>query len=63
VHEAYDPHTLENDLALLFLGSPSVSFYLQFPSVEVEQQLIDGQEKLKLPDGAIPMTSASNQFN
>ena len=48
VHEAYDPKTLENDLALLFLGSPSVSFYLQFPSVEVEQQLIDGEEKIKI---------------
>ena len=48
MHEAYDPSTLENDLALLFLGGPSVSFYLQFPSVEVEQQLINGQEKIKI---------------
>ena len=51
VHAAYDPRTLENDLALLFLDIPTVNArnaYPQFPSVEVEQQLIDGQEKAKI---------------
>ncbi|HJT51746.1 MAG TPA: serine protease [Nitrosospira sp.] len=51
VHAAYDPRTLENDLALLFLDIPTVNAhnaYPQFPSVEVEQQLIDDQEKVKI---------------
>lgn len=48
LHGAYDPHTRENDLALLFLDSPTFNVPLQFPSIEVEQQLIDGEEKVKI---------------
>ena len=51
MHPAYYPHTRENDLALLFLDTPTViahNAYPQFPSVEVEQQLIDDQEKVKI---------------
>ena len=51
VHPAYGPRTLENDLALLFLNIPTVkahNAYPQFPSAEVEQQLIDDQEKIKI---------------
>jgi secreted trypsin-like serine protease len=51
VHGAYDPRTLENDLALLYLEIPTFkahNVYPQFPSVEVEQQLIDGHEKIKI---------------
>lgn len=48
VHGAYDPQTLENDLALLFLDSPTAIVPPQFPSIEVEQRLIDDQEKVKI---------------
>jgi secreted trypsin-like serine protease len=48
LHGAYDPQTRENDLALLFLDSPTFNVPLQFPSIEVEQQLIDGEEKVKI---------------
>jgi secreted trypsin-like serine protease len=48
VHPAYDSHTRENDLALLFLDIPTVNVHPQFPSIEVEQQLVDGQEKVKI---------------
>ncbi|MBA4143778.1 MAG: serine protease [Nitrosospira sp.] len=51
VHAAYDPHTLENDLALLFLEIPTFNAhnaYPQFPSLELEQQLFDDQEKVKI---------------
>jgi secreted trypsin-like serine protease len=48
VHGAYDPHTRENDLALLFLDSPTAIFPPQFPSIEVEQRLVDDQEKVKV---------------
>ena len=48
VHGAYDPHTRENDLALLFLDSPTAIFPPQFPSIEVEQRLVDDQEKVTI---------------
>jgi secreted trypsin-like serine protease len=51
VHAAYDSRTHENDLALLFLDIPTVNAhnaYPQFPSVEVEQELIEDQEKVEI---------------
>ena len=48
VHGAYDPRTRENDLALLFLDSPTAIFPPQFPSIEVEQRLVDDQEKVTI---------------
>lgn len=51
VYPAYDPRTLANDLALLFLDTPTVyahNAYPQFPSVEVEQKLTEDQEKIEI---------------
>ena len=51
VHAAYDPRTFENDLALLYLDTPTVNAHNarpQFPSVELEQQLIDDHERIKV---------------
>ena len=51
VHAAYDSRTHENDLALLFLDIPTINAhnaYPQLPSVEVEQQLIDDREEVKI---------------
>ncbi|MEP6605517.1 MAG: serine protease [Nitrosospira sp.] len=51
VHASYNPRTFENDLALLYLDTPTVNSQNtrpQFPSVEFEQQLIDGHEKIKI---------------
>jgi secreted trypsin-like serine protease len=65
VHPAYDPRTLINDLALLFLDTPTVlahNAYPQFPSVEVEQKLIEDQEKVEIAGWGIPTTSLPNQL-